>query len=71
MTANTLLGVNNLLWGGITALRVSYPIWAKRSEVTGSVVLGSISAVKGPDLPLRYIVFDGLIAELIWLRAAC
>lgn len=46
MTANTLLGVNNLPGegGGIAALSVIYPIWVKRSEISGSVGLGSASA---------------------------
>lgn len=44
MTANTLLGVNNLpgVGGGIAALNVTYPIWVKQSEISGSV--GSTSA---------------------------
>lgn len=44
MTANTLLGVNNLPGGGIAALSVIYPIWVKQSEISGSVGLGSASA---------------------------
>lgn len=51
MTANTLLVVNNLLRGDYGP-KCHLSHLGQRSEITGSVELGGVSAVEGPDLPL-------------------